>query len=285
MKFHIGTSIIGLSFLAGCATVTVPVNRKVPVKQACGPLAGRKCAPSMGIALPLTQQYKTIEVDVAGEPRLMSYLGTIVDRKNRRGEPGAICGGGGTSPFKNEDRTGSTFTNTIELVYTLEQKIDMGIKADLTQAMVAAGVPVQVTDRIQADLDASISQLKKQVVNATATLSEYQIKPEVLSELDAADNSGRLGKCLSELQTGKWRLYQAVSGFYVSDGRLDSTTTTTIIANLVARVKLTDPTVDTMKLSLGLNSVATQRIKSAIKPYFVVVGASFYNSPRYTSIN
>jgi hypothetical protein len=273
------------SLLSGCATVSVPVNRKVPVKQACGPLADRRCAPSMGNALPLTQQYKTIEVDVSGQPRLMSYLGTIVARDNRRGEPGAICGGGAMSRFTNEDRTASVFSNTIELVYTLEQKIDLGIKADLTEAMVASGVPVQITQRVQADLDASISQLKNQVVNATARLSEYQIKPEVLSELDASVTDGRFQQCLAELRTGNWRLYQAVSGFYVSDGRLDSTTTNTIIANLVARVKLADPSVDAAKLSIGLNSVATQRIKTAIEPYFVVVGASFYVSPRHPMIN
>lgn len=284
MKLAFGSlSIVGL-VLAGCATVTVPVNKKVSVKKACGPLANRNCAPSMGTALPLTQQYKTIETDAAGVPLLMSYLGTIVDRNNRRGEPGAICGGGPISPFLEIDRTGSTFNNTIELVYTLEQKIDLGIKADLTQAMVAAGVPIQVTDRVQADLDASISQLKKQVVNATAKLSEYQIKPSVLSELDASIGPGRLNGCLVELQQGNWRLYQAVSGFYVSDGRLDSTTTTTIIANLVARVKLADPTVDAAKVSAQLNSVATQRIKTAIQPYFVVVGVSFYRSPRHSMI-
>ncbi|UYY59507.1 hypothetical protein [Sphingomonas sp. S2-65] len=201
----------------------------------------------MGTALPLTRQYKTIETDAAGEPRLMTYLGTMVGHDNRRGEPGAICGGGTTSPFKAEDRTTSTFTNTIELVYTLEQTIDVGIKADLTQAMVAAGVPVQITDRLQTDLDASISQLKKQVVNAKATLAEYQLKSEILTELDGSENDGRFAKCLAALLTGNWRLYQAVSGFYVSDGRLDSTTTDNIIVNLVARVKLADPTVDVAK--------------------------------------
>ncbi len=238
----------------------------------------------MGNALPLTQQYKTIEADTAGEPRLMSYLGTIVDNRNRRGEPGATCGGGASSPFTNEDRTQSTFSNTVELVYTLDQKTGFAIKADLTQAMVAAGVPVQITNNVQADLDASISQLKKQVVNATATLSEYQIKPEVLTELDAAEQQGRFQRCLAELKSGDWRIYQAVSGFYVSEGRMDSSTTTTVIANLVARIKLTDPTVDTAKLSAGLNAVVTQRVKTAVRPYFVVVGVSFYDSPRHVMI-
>ncbi|MCZ8195658.1 MAG: hypothetical protein ACK5XZ_07505 [Hyphomonadaceae bacterium] len=238
----------------------------------------------MGVPLPLKRQYKTIETDAFGTPLIMSYLGAIVDKNNRKGEPGAICGGGATSPFNVQDRTASTFSNTIELTYTLEQKTDMGIKADLTAAMVAAGVPVEVTDRIQADLETSIGQLRKQVVNATATLSEYQLKPEVLSELDSGQSGGRLSSCLTELKTGTWRMYQAASGFYVSEGRLDSTTTNTIIANLVARVRLADPNTDTAALTASLSSVATQRIKTASKPYFVVIGVSFYDSPRHPEI-
>ncbi|MCO4092874.1 MAG: hypothetical protein HEQ34_13120 [Sphingorhabdus sp.] len=284
MKRHIVCVLVAGVLVSSCATVTLPVNRKVPVKQACGPLADRKCAPSVGVPLPLTQQYKTIEVDATGTPLLMSYLGTMVDLRNRRGEFGAICGGN-PNPFKATDRTASLFTNTVELTYTLEQKIDAGIKADLTEAMVAAGVPISITDRVQAELDASVSQLKKQVVNATATLNEYQLKPTVLSELDGSEERGRFKKCLSDLMTGKWRLYQGVSGFYVSDGRLDSTTTSTIIANLVARVKLVDPSVDTFKVTASLNKTVTQKVKTAVRPYFVVVGVSFYRSPRHSMIS
>lgn len=286
MKLKFLAFVGSLLPLTSCSTVTLPVNRKVPVKQVCGPLAPRKCAPSMGTAFPLTQQQKTIEVDGRGNPKLDSYLGTVVQRNNSRGEPGAICGGGATSPFSERDFIkGGTYNNKVELVYTLEQNIDVGVKADLTAAMVASGVPAQVTNRVQADLETTFSQLKKQVINATAYFSEYQLKTTSLSELDAAENSGRFKGCLAELLSGNWRLYQAITGMYVTDGRLDSTTTTTIIANLVAKIKLADPRVDTARLSANLERVVTQRIKSATKPYFVVVGLSFYNSPRHEIIN
>jgi len=284
-KLCIGV-LLSITMLTGCATVSVPVDRKISAKKVCGPLAKRDCAPAVGSHFAFKKQYKTMPVDSSGNPQVMSYLGTIIRRNAQLfGEPGAVCGGGSVSPFKSTDRSSPTFGNEVTLVYTLDQKSGIDFGADLKQAMLASGVPAAKADSLEAKIGLAVSRLKKATVRATAKFSEYQLTNAALRELDAATTSGRLNSCLEEIIDGEWRIYQAVSGLYVSQGELDSDTQNTIIANLAAEVKTIENGADIARLKANFESVVTEKIKTATDPYFVAIGASFYRSPRHPKIN
>ena len=203
MKKIIITAFIATS-LSACETINVGNGFEFDSEVVCGAAGKTSCSPTVGRKVPLKKQKIPIEISQQGLPVLQSYLGTVVGHKNRRGEPGAYCGG--SKAFTPQDFTGPLVTNRGDFVEDSSSRGGTDLNANLKEALNLAGVQDEVLNRLDSSIVLEANRYLSTNVTAKANFVEYRIKDSVLKELETHTNSGRFANCLAELRTGKWRL-------------------------------------------------------------------------------
>lgn len=308
---HLTTRIAATALMAlgltGCTTVYGPAERKMKVADVCTPwMAQYDCGPSASIPRVLLDRYpKTLLLD-NGTPRVLDYLGTVVRRTDRSGQPGNNCANLGDGVLTRNsyyaptrEQAGGDIEREVTDQYTLKRTSGAQAKVDLIAAIEAAGVPASVTSQLEADVETTIERLDSASVTAKGTFRQYQIKPELIRAFNAgtfsdavirsaiqpdasasqiAAHRTQLETCRAQLvdPARDARMYQAITGIHVHSYQANSGSITTITASLAARVRALKPDVDMANLQLSLNSVATTLTNTTNKPLFVVVGTSFY---------
>lgn len=284
--------------LLGCQKVYGPALYLIEPEDACLPaFASRDCAPSHGSPyVILDKDAKTIPL-VAGVPKVTDYLGRVLPDGDSSGAPGLPCGGTTTLAFPlqsavetvRDEETGDVRMD-VENDFFQTRKISANAKINIVEALKAVPhVPQNIGELLRADLEIAYDQLDTVSVKAVGQFQQWQLQSEELDMLNIGDFStvtdparlAALQACRAMVVPGagiapRARMYQALTGFYVSSLKADSTSVQSITANLAAKVKATAPQADLGAIQASLNVTSTEAIRTSVSPMFVVVAVSFW---------
>ncbi len=284
--------------LLGCQKVYGPALYLIEPEDACLPaFASRDCAPSHGAPyVILDEDAKTIPL-IGGMPKVTDYLGRVLPDGDASGAPGLPCGGMTTLAFPIQSAVetlddGSTgdVRMDVENDFFQTRKISVNAKINIVEALKAVPqIPQNIDELIQADLEIAYNQLDTVSVKAVGQFQQYQLRSEELDMLNVGDFSSvtsperlaALQACRAMVRPGpgirpRARMYQALTGFYVSSLKADSTSVQSITANLAAKVKAAAPAADLAAIQASLNVTSTEAIRTSVSPMFVVVAVSFW---------
>ncbi len=258
------TKIVAVSALAlsGCATVRIPVDRDVRASRVCGEMAGRGgCAPTVGTRMPFSQRYRNITVSDGTQPDILSYLGRTVGINDNTGNAGSPCG------FTSTDQPElPSQQSDFKLSYSVADTLKSSFAADIDQALNLAQIPSAVRDRLDAKVSAAASAFDNQTIEVTAQVAEHQLLTTSLDRLDARDNLTSLqAACADRIASGNYRLVQAVTALYDAVGLIEAALRSEAVSEAtIAGVKA------------DLTSRARAKLDIAVKPYYSVIGVSFW---------
>ena len=207
--FQLGllTSIFAI-FLPGCSST--PLLSQGGGKDATKICVGspKSCTPTVGNRIRFKEQYipisaysRTGNVEEDAIPNLASYLGTVVQNRNHRGEPGAICGNTKKNPFTTADFTDAIVETVAETTDQVTNTTSSESNLELQRVLTAFGVNPELIDKAGASADYKRITDSLDASDASAKLihREYRIKEAVLRELETATVGDRLFKCKDEL--------------------------------------------------------------------------------------
>ena len=263
----------------GCGTVPGPGYEPVQARIACGPLAENYCAPNVGDSNPLRDKPGSITLDLEGNPRVLEYLGTIIPIDGAPGIRGANCGNTGQTPFRVDDIE-PDYDNQIEQNVRAFRTSSGKISADIVAAMRVAGVPRETIEGMEAEVEAAVDSIGSLTVRATGNFRQYQIRASILRNLESSEPDARLERCLDDIRTGKWRLYQAITGWQVDIAEVNQRSTRGIVAELVGRVSSESLSVDIANLESSLNNIIYNQLSTSAGPHFILLGVSFWEPVR-----
>lgn len=306
MRNSIGSvTVLGLCLISvgGCGTkVFGPALYKIPVATACTPaMATRNCAPSFGSPYIIANRQARLITLNGDTPRVMEYLGRVVETTNGAGVPGVTCGNLTTSPFdenawvaSDSDGQGGDvdFTVTNDLLRTT--RISSNAKVNLVNALkLVPNVPQNIDQLLAGDLTAAYDRLETVTVSAQGRFQQYQLRYADLNALNIGDFSGvadsakraALTACRAQLiatDGGKpsARMYQALTGFLVTSLSIDTAAVTTVAGTLAAKVKTAAPEADLAQIRAELERTSIEAVRTRGNPVFVVTGLSFWQPIR-----
>jgi len=172
------------------------------------------------------------------------------------------------------------YDNKIEVEDQVELEVSPRLQVDLVTAALAAGVPPVARDIVSAEVSASLQRQYKRNAKMMGSYQVYQIRPEIIRELE--DGSDRMQSCRALLAASGHKMYMAVSGLNIVSSESESTTEDKLVADLSAALKAKSipGAGDLGSLDVKLKAAATQKIRTASAPYFVVIGTSVFDNQR-----
>lgn len=271
---------IAVSFcLSACGGILVPGGKKLEKSYVCGSLEGRDCAPSTGAPYTsFSKQRKTLELDVAGDPRVLTYLGAVVRKDSNSGDPGTFCGVPGL--VNEQDVAPSSYGSEISVEYTLESKYGGELNADIAQGLRAVGVPEKAMESVEADLKLLLDRIKNQQLSSKARFVEYRLTQAFLDKMEAGIGED-VKACLNDLASGRFKMYQALTGFQVSKASFDEDRTNQFISEFGAKLKSSLEENDIAGIEASIRSTTNRIVNIATDPFFEVVGVSYWRSIRH----
>ncbi len=290
MKFSPALTLLSVLVFSGCTTTTeLPDGRKLKHKEVCRTLASGKCAPIVGKAKALKNSPDPIVIkDSAAETALL-YLGTMIRRDAKvRGQRGMVCGGTVETPFTTDD----LLVMPIKDIDVRHEAFDQHrtlfsnerLKQDIKTALRDSRVTEKTLRALSKDIFNASSQLRDVKLKTTATFHQYQLKEDVLRQLETAKYSSRFKSCLIDLKTYDWRLYQAVTGFTVQEEIFDTNIISAILGPVAERAVTYDSGLKKEALLKAMEEAVTYQLNASVPPYFQLVGVSFWESQRYPYI-
>ena len=283
MTLKVLSGAIASLLLIGCQSVgdiPGPGGEPINASEACGPLAVYKCAPDEPVRIPLTR-VATLSLDADGKPNALDYLGTVTRQNDTSGRSGSNCGNAPTSPFTQADIISSdqVYSSRVRQRIVAGGRRGVGLKADITAAMLEAGVAQDVIERIDANIESGVQQIEAATSEAVGDFQVYKVNPALLRNLESSGPEERFASCVDELRGGDWMLYHAISGWHVERATNTNFDVTAVVAELVAGISGTDA--DLAGLRAQLSNVAAESVQSATEPYFIVIGVSRWRSDRF----
>jgi hypothetical protein len=283
--------------------IPVAFDRKMKPRDVCGSMAtarfynlknssyssnNRDCAPTVGRAFALTQRQKSIAI-IDGKPDLDSYLARIKRRGSTDldGESGSICGGGATSPFPTSfNALTPTFENDFTITYSLDGTLEARVAADIDSILNDYQIPQAVRDRLNADIRTTLAANKDKLVKFRAKFQEYQLPDATLTALEAAtDGANPLAPCLTELRSGQWRIYRAVTGIRILEANSTENLENIVAATIAAQIKSKVATVNIIDLKAEISRKVITNVNAVERERFTVIGVSYWKSNRWSEIN
>lgn len=290
MKFSTALTLISVLVFSACTTTTeLPDGRKLKHKEVCRTLASGKCAPIIGKAKALKNSPQPIVIkDSAAETALL-YLGTLIRRDAKvRGERGMVCGGTLETPFTTDDLLVMDIKDIDVRHEAFDQQRSLfsneRLKRDIKQALRESRVTEKTIKKLSTDIYNASSQLRSVKLKTTATFHQYQLKDDVLRQLETAKYSSRFKSCLIDLKTYDWRLYQAITGFTVQEETFDTHIIAAILEPVAERAVALEPSLSKEALLMAMEEAVTYQLNTSVPPYFQLVGVSFWESQRYPHI-
>ena len=288
LKLGLLTATIAISLSACASNPFTQGGRKGDASKICVG-SPKSCTPTVGNRIRFKEQYIPISaysrsgnLKNDANPNLAAYLGTVVQNRNHRGEPGAICGNNKINPFKPSDFTDAIVETVAETTDKVSKTTSSDSKASLQKILERFQVNNALIERAGASADFKRITDSLDASDASATLihREYRIKEAVLRELETATKNDRLYACKVELMKGEYRLYQAISVVDVRSNSVLFQNNRNPITTFAAKISSSDPGVDAVSFENELKKVEVRTANVVAGPYYLFVGASFWHSPR-----
>ncbi len=249
----------------------------------------KSCTPTVGNRIKFKEQYIPIaaysrsgDLDDDAKPNLAAYLGTVVQNRNHRGEPGAICGDAKVNPFTPADFTDAIVETAAETTDKVEKTSSSSASASFAEVLKKFGVDEALIEKAGASADYKRITDSLDASDASATLihREYRVKESVLRKLETASEGDPLFDCKIELTSGKWRMYQAISVIDVRSNSVAFIKNREPITTFAAKISGSNPDINAVAFESELKKVEKRTANVVAGPYYLVVGASFWHSPR-----
>lgn len=249
----------------------------------------KSCTPTVGNRIKFKDQYipiaaysRTGSLADDANPNLAAYLGTVVQNRNHRGEPGAICGKDKKNPFTPNDFTDAIVETAAKTSDNVEATRSSTASASFTETLKKFGIDQTIIDRAgaSAEFKRITDSLDASDANAELVHREYRIKEKVLRAIETAEKGDHFYKCQQELTNGKWRMYQAISVIDVQSNSVAFVKNREPITTFAAKIAGSNPEINAAAFEAELKKVEKRTADVVAGPYYLVVGASFWHSPR-----
>jgi len=277
---------IGLGLSACASNPFTPGGDKDGSKICVG--SEKSCTPTVGNRIRFKEQYipiaaynRTGKIEDAN-PNLAAYLGTVVQKRNHRGEPGAVCGNKKENPFRTSDFTEALVETTADTTDSVAKNKSGTSQASLDKVLAKYGVNSEIIEKAGATAEYKRITDSLDASDASASLvhREYRIKENVLRELETAEQGDRLYHCRVEIENGEYRLYQAISVIDVRSNSVLFQKSRNPVTTFAAKISSLDPEVNAVEFEREIKKVEKRTANVVSGPYYLVVGASYWHSPR-----
>ena len=248
----------------------------------------KSCTPTVGNPIRFKEQYipisaysRTGDLNRAN-PNLAAYLGTVVKNRNHRGEPGAFCGKKKNNPFTSADFTDAIVETAAETTDKVEKQKTSTSKGSFEEILRKFNVSDALIEQAgaSADFKRITDSLNESDASATLIHREYRIKESVLRKLETAEVGDPLYDCRMEIEEGKYRMYQAISVIDVQSNSVSFVKKKNPITTFAAKISGSNPEFDAVSFENEFKKIEKRTANVVAGPYYLVVGASFWHSPR-----
>ena len=189
-----------------------------------------------------------------------------------------------TNPFTENDFTSAIVETVANTTLNASETTNLEIRSDLVKTLGQLNVPTRVLEKVgvQVALNNVVEKISNDSSTAKVTHREYRIKDSVLKKMESHTNQGdHFYDCLMEVKNGEWRLYQAISAIDVKEIVSSLYSNSDVERDLLVALRDEGANVDSAKFYAGVSKVKTTTANIVAGPYFLVVGASYWHSPRY----
>ena len=290
MKFLTVFAIASALSLSACkTTMELPDGQTLRAQDVCRNLSSKKCVPNVGNAKRLKKDVPPLGLEGDVKSALLSYLGTVIRSDEKvRGSRGGVCGGLEETVFTEADIVATRVKDA-----NIEWEAFDGkrhwiwpekLETDIKQALKESGATMMTRMKMWSEIDVARKSLRAQKLRTRSVFYQYHLKDETLRQLETARYSSRFKPCLMDLQTGGWRLYQAITGFQVEGQRFDERAYEQTLKTLSQEAVNIQSDLDAVQIETALNRILTTRLNAEVSSYFQPVGVSFWESRRFRVI-